>query len=130
MPLWPAFHRFAAGHRVGIQVAPGAHPGYTRDPGTGEPTLTATVDAFCGHAGVGHPTVSTTWHAGQLRAFRARLRAGTRSCVRPAERSTSSRVPTGPARVRGTRPTGGRVRRCGEHRQVRSPRSGQVSAAG
>ncbi|MEU0860781.1 CocE/NonD family hydrolase C-terminal non-catalytic domain-containing protein [Streptomyces griseofuscus] len=43
MPLWPAFHRFAAGHRVGIQVAPGAHPGYTRNPATGEPALTATV---------------------------------------------------------------------------------------
>nr|WP_237533469.1 hypothetical protein [Streptomyces sp. SID685] len=41
--MWPAFHRFAAGHRAGIQVAPGAHPGYTRDPGTGEPALAATV---------------------------------------------------------------------------------------
>ncbi|MFE9814129.1 CocE/NonD family hydrolase [Streptomyces sp. NBC_00236] len=43
VPLWPAFHRFAAGHRIGIQVSSGAHPRYARNPGTGEPALTATV---------------------------------------------------------------------------------------
>ena len=37
--LWPAFHRFAAGHRVGIQVSSGAHPRYARNPGTGEPAF-------------------------------------------------------------------------------------------
>lgn len=41
--LWPAFHRFAAGHRVGVQVSSGAHPRYARNPGTGEPALTATT---------------------------------------------------------------------------------------
>lgn len=47
VPLWPTFHRFAAGHRIGIQVSSGAHPRYARNPGTGEPagTATATVRA-------------------------------------------------------------------------------------
>ncbi|BCK54865.1 CocE/NonD family hydrolase [Nocardia wallacei] len=39
--LWPTFHRFAAGHRVGVQVSSGAHPRYARNPGTGEPAFTA-----------------------------------------------------------------------------------------
>ncbi|MFD9502813.1 CocE/NonD family hydrolase [Streptomyces sp. NPDC060035] len=43
VPLWPTFHRFAAGHRIGIQVSSGAHPRYARNPGTGEPAVTATV---------------------------------------------------------------------------------------
>ena len=34
-PLWPTFHRFAAGHSVGIQVSSGAHPRYARNPGIG-----------------------------------------------------------------------------------------------
>ena len=41
VPLWPAFHRFAAGHRVAVQVSSGAHPRYARNPGTGEPAATA-----------------------------------------------------------------------------------------
>lgn len=39
--LWPAFHRFDTGHRVGIQVSSGAHPRYARNPGTGEPGFEA-----------------------------------------------------------------------------------------
>ncbi|GAA1776611.1 CocE/NonD family hydrolase [Luedemannella helvata] len=41
VPLWPAFHRFAAGHRIGVQVSSGAHPRYARNPGTGQPAGTA-----------------------------------------------------------------------------------------
>lgn len=37
LPLWPAAHRFAAGHRLRLQVSGGAHPRYARNPGTGEP---------------------------------------------------------------------------------------------
>jgi putative CocE/NonD family hydrolase len=43
VPLWPTFHRFAAGHRIGVQVSSGAHPRYARNPGTGEPAVTATA---------------------------------------------------------------------------------------
>ncbi|MFI0901726.1 CocE/NonD family hydrolase [Streptomyces sp. NPDC020983] len=43
VPLWPAFHRFAAGHRIGLQISSGAHPRYARNPGTGEPAVTATA---------------------------------------------------------------------------------------
>ncbi len=39
--LWPAAHRFAAGHRLRVLVASGAHPRYARNPGTGEPIATA-----------------------------------------------------------------------------------------
>ncbi|GAA3909780.1 CocE/NonD family hydrolase [Microbacterium invictum] len=39
--LWPTFHRFAPGHRVGIQISSGAHPRYARNPGTGEPAFEA-----------------------------------------------------------------------------------------
>ena len=41
--MWPAGHRFAAGHRLRIQVSSGAHPVYARNLGTGEPPLTATL---------------------------------------------------------------------------------------
>jgi hypothetical protein len=34
--LWPIAHRFAAGHRIRLQVSSGAHPRYARNPGTGE----------------------------------------------------------------------------------------------
>ncbi|MFC0504625.1 CocE/NonD family hydrolase [Micromonospora costi] len=37
VPLWPTAHRFAAGHRLRVQVSGGAHPRYARNPGTGEP---------------------------------------------------------------------------------------------
>jgi hypothetical protein len=39
--LWPIAHRFAAGHRIRLQVSSGAHPRYVRNPGTGEDPLTA-----------------------------------------------------------------------------------------
>jgi putative CocE/NonD family hydrolase len=41
--LWPAAHRFAAGHRIRLQVSSGAHPRYARNPGTGEGRATATA---------------------------------------------------------------------------------------
>jgi uncharacterized protein len=40
--LWPIAHRFAAGHRIRLQVSSGAHPRYARNPGTGEDPATAT----------------------------------------------------------------------------------------
>lgn len=39
--LWPIAHRFAAGHRIRLQVSSGAHPRYVRNPGTGEDPLLA-----------------------------------------------------------------------------------------
>jgi len=39
--LWPAGHRFQAGHRVRVQVSGGAHPRYPRNPGNGVPMATA-----------------------------------------------------------------------------------------
>ncbi len=39
--LWPTAHRFAAGHRVRLQVSSGAHPRYMRNPGTGDDPNTA-----------------------------------------------------------------------------------------
>ena len=41
--VWPAGHRFAAGHRVRIQVSSGSHPVYARNLGTGEAPATATA---------------------------------------------------------------------------------------
>jgi len=40
--LWPTAHRFAAGNRVRVLIASGAHPRYARNPGTGEPLVSAT----------------------------------------------------------------------------------------
>ena len=40
--LWPMGHRFAARHRIRLQVSSGAHPRYARNPGTGEDPATAT----------------------------------------------------------------------------------------
>lgn len=40
--LWPAGHRFGAGHRLRVQVSGGAHPTYARNLGTDEPLATAT----------------------------------------------------------------------------------------
>jgi hypothetical protein len=34
--LWATAHRFAAGHRIRVQVSSGAHPRFARNPGTGE----------------------------------------------------------------------------------------------
>lgn len=44
--LWPIAHRFAAGHRIRLQVSSGAHPRYARNPGTGEDPATATADTM------------------------------------------------------------------------------------
>jgi putative CocE/NonD family hydrolase len=44
--LWPIGHRFAAGHRIRLQVSSGAHPRYARNPGTGEDPATATAQAM------------------------------------------------------------------------------------
>lgn len=33
--MWPVGHRFAAGHRLRVQVSGGAHPRFARHPGTG-----------------------------------------------------------------------------------------------
>jgi len=41
--LWPMGHRFAAGHRIRLQVSSGAYPRYARNPGTGEDLATATA---------------------------------------------------------------------------------------
>ncbi|HEY1277672.1 MAG TPA: CocE/NonD family hydrolase [Thermoleophilaceae bacterium] len=41
--LWPTAHRFAAGHRIRVQVSSGAHPRYARNPGTGEDPARATT---------------------------------------------------------------------------------------
>jgi uncharacterized protein len=58
--LWPIGHRFAAGHRIRLQVSSGAHPRYGRNPGTGEDPVTATtlrpVDIEIVH-GPEHPSV-------------------------------------------------------------------------
>jgi putative CocE/NonD family hydrolase len=40
--LWPTAHRFAAGHRIRLQVASGAHPRYARNPGTDDDPNVAT----------------------------------------------------------------------------------------
>ena len=57
--LWPMGHRFAAGHRIRLQVSSGAHPRYARNPGTGEDPMTATelraVDVELLHGGQ-HPS--------------------------------------------------------------------------
>jgi uncharacterized protein len=39
--LWPTAYAFKAGHRVRLQVSSGAHPRYARNPGSGEPLLSA-----------------------------------------------------------------------------------------
>ena len=44
--LWPMAHRFAAGHRIRLQVSSGAHPRYARNPGTGEDPAAATVESM------------------------------------------------------------------------------------
>jgi putative CocE/NonD family hydrolase len=43
LELWPTAHRFAAGHRIRLQVSSGAHPRYARNPGTGEDPLLAST---------------------------------------------------------------------------------------
>ncbi|MEJ3655189.1 CocE/NonD family hydrolase [Actinomycetes bacterium KLBMP 9759] len=41
--LGPCAHRFRAGHRLRLLVAGGSHPRWARNPGTGEPPVTATT---------------------------------------------------------------------------------------
>ena len=66
--LWPMGHRFAAGHRIRLQVSSGAHPRYARNPGTGEDPMTATelraVDVELLH-GARHPSVLVLPAAGE-----------------------------------------------------------------
>jgi putative CocE/NonD family hydrolase len=40
--LWPTAYHFSKGQRLRIQVSSGAHPRFTRNPGSGEPVATAT----------------------------------------------------------------------------------------
>jgi len=40
--LWPTAYRFAAGHRIRLQVSGGSHPRFARNLGTGEPLATGT----------------------------------------------------------------------------------------
>jgi putative CocE/NonD family hydrolase len=58
--LWPVAHRFAAGHRIRLQVSSGAHPRYARNTGTDDNLATATtlqaVDVEVLHGGL-HPSV-------------------------------------------------------------------------
>ncbi len=65
--LWPIGHRFAASHRIRLQVSSGAHPRYARNPGTGEEPLTATqlepVEIEVLHGGA-HPSAVFLPHAG------------------------------------------------------------------
>ncbi|WP_155371447.1 CocE/NonD family hydrolase [Catellatospora vulcania] len=55
VPLWPTFHRFAAGHRISVQISSGAHPRYARNPGTGEPAAAAVLTARAEQA-ISHDT--------------------------------------------------------------------------
>ena len=57
--LWPIGHRFAAGHRLRIQVSSGSHPVYARNLGTGEPAATA-VDMVANDVTVHHDTDHTS----------------------------------------------------------------------
>ena len=41
--LWDTGHRFAAGHRLRVQISGGAHPRFSRHPGTGDPLGEATT---------------------------------------------------------------------------------------
>jgi hypothetical protein len=44
--LWPIGHRFAAGHRIRLQVSSGAHPRYARNPGTGDSAAQASAETM------------------------------------------------------------------------------------
>jgi len=58
--MWPAGHRFGAGHRVRVQVSSGAHPVYARNLGTGEPVATATTMVAADQA-VYHDPARLSW---------------------------------------------------------------------
>ena len=51
--LWPTAQRFAAGHRLRVQVASGAYPRFNRNLGAGEPLPTATAQRVA-HQAVHH----------------------------------------------------------------------------
>jgi putative CocE/NonD family hydrolase len=67
--LWPTAHRFAAGHRLRVQVSGDAHSHYARNPGTGEPLGTGVT-----------------------------LRAGRREILHDPEHQSALRLPVLPAR--------------------------------
>ena len=46
-------HRFAAGHRLRVQVSGGAHPRWARNTGTAEQIATATI-LLAVHIGISH----------------------------------------------------------------------------
>lgn len=48
LELWPTAYRFAAGHRIRVQIAGGSFPRFARNLGTGEPLGSATVTRSCG----------------------------------------------------------------------------------
>jgi putative CocE/NonD family hydrolase len=59
--LWPIGHRFAAGHRIRLQVSSGAHPRYARNPGTGDSAARASAETMRAVRievlrGAGHPS--------------------------------------------------------------------------
>jgi putative CocE/NonD family hydrolase len=58
--LWPTAHRFQAGHRLRLQISSGAHPRWSRNPGTGEDLATgiktAVAEQMIFHD-VKHPSV-------------------------------------------------------------------------
>ena len=54
--LWPTAHRFAAGHRIRIQISSGAHPRYSRNPGSGEPAVSAS-ELFVANQEVFHDAI-------------------------------------------------------------------------
>ncbi|GAA2478024.1 X-Pro dipeptidyl-peptidase [Winogradskya humida] len=49
--LWPAFHQFAVGHRIGVQISSGAHPRYARNPGSPDPATTHRATQEIAHDG-------------------------------------------------------------------------------
>ena len=71
--LWPSFHRFAAGHRIGVQISSGAHPRYARNPGSAEPAAGATslgvAQQEIAHGGArGSRIFLPTWHGNGKKA--------------------------------------------------------------
>jgi uncharacterized protein len=59
LELWPAAHRFRAGHRLRVQVSGGAHPRYARNTGTGQP-MTDAVALAPVHIQIGQDTEHPT----------------------------------------------------------------------
>jgi uncharacterized protein len=68
--LWPTAHRFAAAHRIRLQISSGAHPRYMRNPGTNEDPTTAAhtrpVEVEMLHD-AGHPSALVLPAAGEGR---------------------------------------------------------------